>query len=280
MKIGISADSTCDLSPELVDKYGVEIIPLTVIVDGESYRDIEEINPDKLFSLVENTGEIGTTSAVNVGEYEDFFEKRLEKYDALIHFTISREMSTCYQNACLVAQGRENIFIVDSRNLSTGIALLVMEAAEMAQSGMSPEEIFRSIEEKKERVDASFLLHTLDYLRKGGRCSAVASLGANLLKLRPCIKVIDGKMGVARKYKGSIDSALEKYVKDQLAQADTVDTKRVFIAHTGVPAELWEKVRGWVEQCVPFQEVLEARAGCTISCHCGPMCVGIFFLRK
>lgn len=280
MKIGISADSTCDLSPELIEKYNVAITPLTVVVDGKNYRDLEEIDPDMLFALVEETGKIGSTSAVNVGEYEEFFEKRLGEYDALIHFTISGEMSACYQNACLAAQDRDNIFVVDSRNLSTGIGLLVLEAAEMAADGIQTGEIFDRLQAKKEKLDVSFVLHTLDYLRKGGRCSAIASLGANLLKLRPCIKVSEGKMGVAKKYKGSMESALEKYVKDQLAEADTLETKRIFITHTGVSAETADKVRGWIAECAGFDEILETRAGCTVSCHSGPLCLGILFFRK
>lgn len=278
--IRISADSTCDLSPELVAQYDIAVTPLQVVVDGKPYLDGIEIDPDRLFALVEKTGRIGSTTAVNFDEYLAFFRAQRESADAEIHFTISSEMSSCFQNACAAAAEVGNVYVIDSRNLSTGISQLVLNAAEMAKEGLAAEEIVRRLEEKKAKLDVSFVLDTLEYLRRGGRCSTVAALGANLLKLKPCIQVADGKMGVGKKYRGTLEGAFLSYVHDKLAQPETVDPGRIFITHSGVDPALVEKVRAAVLECVPFREVLITRAGCTISNHCGPNCLGILFYRK
>ncbi|MBQ7491039.1 MAG: DegV family protein [Clostridia bacterium] len=278
--IRISADSTCDLSPALVSRYHIAIAPLQVIVAGKPYLDGVEIDPDRLFAMVEKTGKIGSTTAVNLDEYLAFFRAQRKGFDAEIHFTISSEMSSCFQNACAAAAELGNVYVIDSRNLSTGIGQLVLDAAGMASEGFSAEEIVRRLEEKKAKLDVSFVLDTLDYLRRGGRCSTVAALGANLLKLKPCIQVTEGAMGVGKKYRGTLESAFLNYVHDKLAQPDTVDPGRIFITHSGVDAALVEKVKAAVLECVPFREVHITRAGCTISNHCGPNCLGILFYRK
>ena len=212
----ISADSTCDLSPELVRKYGIAITPLLVVVDGQSYRDGEEIDPDQLFAMVDKTGKVGSTTAVNYEEYHRFFTEQLKKGGAVIHFTISGDMSSCFQNAKNAGDDLKNVYVVDSRNLSTGIGQLVLDACEMAEQGMAADEIFRILEEKKHRLDVSFVLDTLEYLRRGGRCSTVAALGANLLKLKPCIEVGGGVMTVGKKYRGSLNKCVETYVRERI----------------------------------------------------------------
>lgn len=276
----ISADSTCDLSPSLVGQYHIAIVPLQVVVEGRSYRDGEEIDPDQLFSMVEKTGKIGSTTAVNYEEYHEFFSRQLKQHSAVIHFTISSEMSSCFQNARTAGDELGNVFVIDSRNLSTGIGQLVLDAARMAEKGLPAGEIAALLEEKKHRLDVSFVLDTLEYLRRGGRCSTVAALGANLLKLKPCIQVSEGAMDVGKKYRGSLESAFLSYVHDKLAEPETVDPGCIFITHSGVEPQLVEKVRAAVLECVPFREVLITRAGCTISNHCGPNCLGILFYRQ
>ena len=221
--IRISADSTCDLSPELIRRYNIAITPLQVVVEGHSYRDGEEIDPDRLFQMVDKTGKVGSTTAVNYEEYHRFFTQRLQDADAVIHFTISSDMSSCFQNARTAGDELKNVYVVDSRNLSTGIGQLVIDACEMAERGMAADEICRILEEKKHKLDVSFVLDTLEYLRRGGRCSTVAALGANLLKLKPCIQVTEGKMGVGKKYRGALDGAFVNYVHDKLAEPETVD---------------------------------------------------------
>lgn len=280
MKIKITSDSTCDLSNELIEKNNIRIIPLSITYGAEAYKDGVDITPDDIFRRVESGGSIGSTAAVNVQEYVDIFTELLKDYDAIIHFTISSDMSSCYQNACIAAQNLSNVYVIDSLNLSTGIGHLVLDAAEHAGEGKQPEEIVRIIENKREKLDVSFVISTLEYLSKGGRCSAVAAFGANLLKIRPCIEVKNGKMGVGKKYRGSFEKCLTQYVQDKLENKDSLDLKRIFITDSGVPEEVRLAVREQVLSIAPFEEVIHTRAGCTVSNHCGPGTLGILFYRK
>ena len=280
MNIKITADSTCDLTQELVDRYNITITPLTVICGGDNYLDGVEITPDALYKKIAASGQLSSTTAVNVQEYIDVFSAALRDHDAVIHFTISSDMSSCYQNACVAAAEVGNVWVVDSRNLSTGIAHLVLDACDLAQSGMEPAEICRELEERREKLDVSFIVDTLEYLRKGGRCSAVAALGANLLKLHPCIFVKDGKMGVGKKYRGKLKDCLTAYVKERLANGDTVDTRRIFITDSGVDDTIRDEVEQTLRSLLPFNEIIRTRAGCTVSSHCGPGTLGILFYRK
>lgn len=280
MSVKITADSTCDLSREWIERYGIEIAPLCVVLDGKAYLDGIEITPDEVFAKTEESGKIGSTAAVNVEDYRALFQKHLKDHDGLVHFTISSDMSSCYQNACVAAGEFENVFVVDSESLSTGIGHLVLDAAEMAEQGASAKGIFDALEEKKKHLDVSFVLNTLAYLRMGGRCSSVAALGANLLGLKPCIEVKNGKMGVGKKYRGQLDHCLQKYVADRLSDAESVDPRRIFITDSGVSDEIFEAVSAEVLRHVSFEQVIHTRAGCTVSNHCGPNCLGILFYRK
>ncbi len=280
MKIKITSDSTCDLSHELVEKNNIKIIPLSITYGEETYKDGVDITPDDMFRRVEAGGGIGSTAAVNVQEYLDIFTELLKEYDAIIHFTISSDMSSCYQNACIAAEGLKNVYIIDSMNLSTGIGHLVLNAAELAAEGRSAEEIYNILLKKREKLDVSFVLSTLEYLSKGGRCSAVAAFGANLLKIRPCIEVKNGKMGVGKKYRGNFDKCLLQYIQDKLEDPASLDTKRIFVTDSGVEEETWLAVRSAILDIAPFEEIIHTRAGCTVSNHCGPGTLGILFYRK
>lgn len=280
MNVRISSDSTCDLSRDLIEINQIQIIPLYVVMDGVSYRDGIEIEPQQIFDHVEKSGRPASTAAVNVEDYRLFFARQLEDYDGIVHFTVSSEMSSCYQNACLAASEFDNVHVVDSRNLSTGIGHLVIDAAEMARKGMTAAEIADAVNEKKQKLDVSFVINTLEYLHMGGRCSTVAALGANILGLKPCIEVRNGSMGVGKKYRGQLEKCLIKYVTDRLSDVDSIDDSRVFITDSGISDEIYEKVRQQVIKCLPFREVIHTRAGCTISNHCGPNCLGILFYRK
>ena len=282
MKIRICADSTCDLSPELVEKYGIEITPLYIVKDGKSYADGIEITPQDIYQHVRAGGAMCSTAAVSVADYEAFFTEQRKSCDALLHFHISSEMSSCYQNACIAAESVSGVYPVDSRNLSTGIGQLVIAAAEMAAEGkLSAEEIYRIVLEKREKLDVSFVLDTLEYLRKGGRCSTLAAMGANLLSLKPCIEVRDGKMGVGKKYRGTLGKCIVQYVRDRLEGRDDIDLKRIFITDsTGFAPEELEAMEAEVRRCQPFEEILHTHAGCTVSNHCGPRCVGILYFHK
>ena len=282
MKIKICADSTCDLSPELVAKYDIGILPLYIVKDGTSYADGLEISPQDIYEHVRGGGAMCSTAAVSVADYEAFFAEQHKNFDALIHFNISSEMSSCYQNARIAAESIENVYPVDSRNLSTGIGQLVIAAAEMAAEGkLSAGEIYDAVLEKREKLDVSFVLDTLEYLRKGGRCSTLAALGANLLSLKPCIEVRDGVMGVGKKYRGKLGNCVVQYVRDRLEGRDDIDLRRIFITDsTGFTQEELDAVEAEVRRCQPFEEILHTNAGCAVSNHCGPRCIGILYFHK
>ena len=280
MKIKISSDSTCDLSAELVERYDVHIVPLSVSKDGVFYRDGLEITPQDIFDHVSSGGGVCSTAAVNMDEYQHIFEGLRRDYDAVIHFTISSELSCCYQNACLAAQEVPGVYVIDAENLSTGIGQLVLEASIMAREGAAPEEIVEKINTMKKKLDVSFVIDTLEYLYKGGRCSSLAALGANLLSLKPCIEVVDGKMRVGKKYRGSLEKCLEKCIRERLADVDSLDLHRIFVTHSNMDQATVDRIQAVVESCAPFEEILQTKAGCTISCHCGPNCLGILFFRR
>ena len=279
--IRITADSTCDLSPELLAQYNIETLPLYIIHDGTEYKDGVDITPDALYEKVRASGKLGSTAAVNVDDYLAFFSRLRETCETVIHFTISSEMSSCCQNARIAAEEVGGVYVIDSRNLSTGIGLQVLRACELAQKGMAAEVIVSAITAMADKVDASFVPDKLEYLKMGGRCSAVAALSATLLRIHPCIQVREGSMGVGKKYTGSHEAVLMKYLKDRLAKLEDVDLSRVFITHSGMsdPA-LVEKVKDAVLAIAPFEDVQVTRAGCTVSNHCGPNTLGVLFCKK
>lgn len=281
MNIKITADSTCDLSAELIAQHDITICPLTVMKNDEAFLDGVNITPADIFAHVAAGGKLCSTAAVNVADYVDFFRENLQGHDALIHITISAEFSSCYQNACLAAAEMENVYVVDSRNLSTGHGHVVLEACKCAKAGMEPAAIVEEMNDLAPRVDASFLLDRLDYLAKGGRCSSITALGANLLHLRPCIEVKDGKMHVGKKYRGSYPKCLSAYVKERLEGREDLQNERIFLTYTQLTAE--ESVnaaRQGILDYGKFENIYETVAGSTISCHCGPGTLGILYIHK
>ena len=226
------------------------------------------------------TGTLCHTAGVNVSDYITFFGEQLETYDAVIHFTISSDMSSCYQNACIAAQDYPGkVFPVDSRNLSTGIGHLVLDAADMAREGASGAEIFERMERMKEKLNVSFVIDTLEYLHKGGRCSGVAALGANLLRLKPMIEVSGGLMGVGKKYRGSLEKSVLSYVTERIGDGSGADLRRVFITDSGVSDALRERVREILADA-GFREILRTPTGGTIASHCGPGTLGILYYNQ
>ena len=279
MKIHFSADSTCDVSPEFLARYPVEILPLSVELEGKFYRDGVDLTPDTIISRVNAGAALPKTSAINVEEYREAFTRALETSDAVIHFNISSDFSSCHQNACIAAEGL-NVWCIDSRNLSTGITMLLAEGFDRAEAGMEPEQIARELRARVDRVDVSFIVDRLDYLYKGGRCSALAMLGANMLHIRPCIEVKDGKMGVCRKYRGTYERCLRQYLTDRLKDREALSEKRVFLTHTGLAPSALETIRAIVAEAIPFAEVYEVRAGCSITSHCGENTFGIIMYHE
>ena len=212
---------------------------------------------------------------------QDFFDG-LPENDGVINFTISGEMSSTFMNSKLAAEERENIYTVDSQNLSTGIGLLILTACDLREQGLSAKEIYEKIEATKPLVRSSFVLDTLEFLHKGGRCSAVAALGANLLKLKPCIEVENGKMDAAKKYRGKLDLVIESYIKDKLANYENINNDKVFITHTMDDENLYivDKMVQFVKDNYDFKNVYTSTAGCTVSVHCGPNTLGILYIDK
>ena len=280
MKIKITSDSTCDLSKELVEKYDIGIIPLIVIKDGVEYRDGVDIVPADIFAHVAGGGALCSTSALGVGEYQEYFAQFSGDYDGVLHINIGSGFSSCHQNACLAADDFENVKVVDSMNLSTGQGLVVLKACELAQTCQSLEELHQQVQAFTTRVEASFLLDQLKYMAKGGRCSSATALGANLLNLKPCIEVKGGKMSVVKKYRGNYAKCLASYVKDRLTGRDDLDMWTLFVTRTPVAEECEKAVAAAVADCDAFENTYWTEAGCTVSCHCGPSTLGVLFVRK
>ena len=280
MKISVTADSTCDLSPELLSEYGITLMPLTIVKDGVAYLDTVNITASDIFSHVDAGGDLCSTTAANIGEYADFFAQQLTQCDAVIHISLGSGFSSCYQNAALAAQEFDTVRVIDSRNLSTGHGLVVLKAAQLVKDGGDPDEIKKQLDDFTPRVESSFLLDQLKYMVKGGRCSSVAALGANLLNLKPCIEVRDGKMSVVKKYRGSYAKCLSAYVKDRLADRDDIDRDILFVTNTPVTDECYSSVMDAVEACGNFRVTYKTVAGCTVSCHCGPGTLGVLFVRN
>lgn len=278
--IKITCDSTCDLSPELCERYHISVIPMRVALGERSCRDGVDVKPEELFAYVGETGKLPTTSAISFGEYADFFRPFVKEGYEVVHINLSSELSSSHQNACIAAEELGNVFVVDSRSLSTGSGHLVILGAELASAGYDGAYIAKALNEMKGNLDVSFVLQTLDYLHKGGRCSGIARFGANMLKLRPEIVMNNGTLHVGKMYRGSMEKTILDYVRGRLGNADHISYDRIFVTHSGVPDEIVQKVIALVKELRPFEEVIETTAGSTISCHCGPNCLGVLFFRK
>jgi len=278
--IKIISDSTADLPKELIEKYDIEIVPLSVTLGENSFKDGIEISAKDIFDFYDSTKMLPKTSAVSVHDYTEVFTPWVEKGYDVIHFTISTTMSSCYQNACIAAVELGHVWSIDSANLSSGIGLQVVLAAELAAKGESAETIAKHINEAKTRVDASFILNQLEFLHKGGRCSGVAALGANLLKLKPCIEVVDGSMKVGKKYRGTYEKCALEYVRDRLEGNDNIENDIIFLTWTGVDAKLLKEIEKEIKKYQKFRTIIVNEAGSTITGHCGPGTFGILYFRK
>lgn len=280
MNIKILSDSTCDLSPEQLKEHNISLSCLTVIKDGKEYKDGVTITPADIFAHVAAGGDLCSTTAYNIGEYEELFQQYSKEYDGVIQICIGSGFSSSYQNACIAAGDFDNVRVIDSMNLSTGQGLVVLEACRLAKTCESLDEIVEKLGAFTPRVEASFLLDQLKYMAKGGRCSAAAALGANLLNLKPCIEVKDGKMSVVKKYRGSYAKCLASYVKDRLADREDIVRNELFLTYSPVEEDCLSAVKAAIEQYGNFETVYETTAGCTVSCHCGPGTLGVLFVRK
>ena len=279
-EIIISCDSSCDLSKELIERYNIKVSPFSVLLGDKQYHDGVDITPDDIYEYHKKTGNLARTAAINMQESLEFFNSVRTDDTPIIFITISQKMSGTYQYASLAAKELKNVFVVDGENLSTGGGHLVIKAAELAKSGKTPEEIVEILNETKKRVNASFVIDSLEYLRKGGRCSTLAALGANLLKLKPYIEVRHGEMSVGKKYRGNFANVLKEYTAAVLADKDNIELDRVFITHAGADEKLVNDIAEQVKNTLPFKEVLITRAGATVSVHCGANTLGVLFIQK
>ena len=280
MKIRMTADSTCDLTPEWIRKYQIGIAPLSVIIDGEVFHDGVDVTPRDIFRAAE-AGKSVRTAAVNTYEYKEFFRKQLEKCDQLVHVCLSSEFSTSYNDAVEASREVGNVFVVDSRNLSTGSGLLVLEGMRMINEGAEDgAAIAEALRAKTGLVSSSFVVRTIDYLRRGGRCSGLEALGAKMLHIRPSIIVADGKMHPGQKDRGRYEHYLKHYIRDLLENDNNIDFSRVVVVHSPSEEGLVRFAIDTVKSYGLFREVLEAMAGCTICTHCGPETLGLMFMKK
>ncbi len=280
MNIKITADSTCDLSKELIEQNDIAILPLIVMKGDEEFYDGITITPADIFAHVAAGGDLCSTAARSVGFFTESFQKYAGEYDGVLHVNISSDFSSSYQNACLAAQSFDNVAVVDSRNLSTGQGLVVLKACELAKTCTSLQSLKEELDAFASRVEASFVVDKLDYLVKGGRCSSAAAMGANLLNLKPCIEVKDGRMIVGKKYRGNFAKCLTSYIHDRLNGREDLDEGILFVTHTDISQQTHDVVMETVRSHGKFEHIYETTAGCTISCHCGPGTLGILFVRK
>ena len=281
--VRILSDSTCDLSPELVERYHISVLPLNILLGDAEYQDGVNINPDQIFTWSDANKTTPKTSAPSVDGAMDLLKTYLNQGDEIVFFCISEKFSTCANVIRMVVgslDAEDKVTVVDSMNLSTGIGLLVIEAAIMAEAGHTRAEIQQHIEKLRPLVRASFVVDTLVYLYRGGRCSGLAAMAGSMLKLHPEIVVRDGAMMPAKKYRGKLDSIILHYAKDMEAELLSARTDRVFITHSGCDKAVVDSVRSYLESLNHFDEILETRAGGVISSHCGPGTLGILFIAE
>lgn len=283
MSVKIVSDSTCDLSKELIQKYDIKIIPLHVLLGEEEYGDGVNITPDEIYKWSDENKATPKTSAPSITEVMDILQEHVAAGDEIICFSVSDQMSTTGNVMRMTAaemEAEDKVFVVDSANLSTGVGLLVLKAADMAQSGKAAKEIVAEIERLKPCVRASFVVDTLTYLHRGGRCSGLAALAGGALKLHPKIVVENGAMSPTKKYRGHMSKVILNYAKEMEEQLQNALPERVFITHSGCSAEIIEEVYRYLESLECFDEILVTRAGGVISSHCGPGTLGVLFIEK
>ena len=281
-KIILSADSTCDLNEELKQRYDVHYYPFHIILEEKDYLDNVDITPDDIYKKYYEKKILPKTAAINVSEYVEYFQKWVDDGYEVIHLNLGSAISSAHQNCLLAAQMLEHVYPIDCCNLSTGIGLLIIEAAQRIKSGMKAIEIVTELKTMTEKCHASFILDTLIFMHAGGRCSAIVALSANVLNLRPCIEVDNttGSMGVGKKYRGNLEKVLEKYTIDKLNSYTNIKKDHIFITHSGIDNSYIELVRDIIKKNADFKEIHITRASCTISSHCGPNTLGILFMTE
>ena len=279
-KVLISCDSTADLSPELLEKFNVLYFPVVVIMDDKTYRDGTEVQSSDVFDYYKRTGKLARTVAPNINDYLTFFGPLVGQGYEIVHFNISTALSGTHNICNMAAAEYDCVYPIDSRSVSAGIALSVLRACKLRDRGKSAREIVDEVVGGLADIDTSFMLDTLTYLSKGGRCSSLVAMGANLLKLKPCIECNDGALAVGKKYRGKYEEVLMSYIEDKLADKKSIDTDTIFITHTCSDPALVDKCEQKVRSLIDFKAVYRTDAGPSICVHCGPNTLGILFARK
>ncbi len=278
--IKICADSTCDLPKDLLEKYNIDVFALPVNLGDKPCLDGVDVHPDDLYEYYRRTGKLTTTSAPSPTMCEDWYRPYVEQGYAVIHFSISSEMTVTHANHKAGAAAFEDVYPVDSRSLSSGMGMLAIRAAKMVQEGKSVEEILAAVNELRDHIEVSFVLDQLEYMWKGGRCSGVAALGANVLKLKPCIEVRDAKMGVTKKYRGNLASVHMQFLEDKLKGRSDLDLDTIFITHSRIDPSYIEAVSNKIRELQPFANIIPTDASCSVCNHCGPNTLGIIYMTK
>lgn len=277
MKIAVSVESTNDLTQRLLNRYEISSIPFEIVLKDRTFKD-GEMTIQELFDYVDQNGVLPKTNALNEFEYTEYFTELLKKADAVVHIALSSGISSSCSNAERAAKALNNVYVVDSKSLSTGIGLLAIHARELAEQGVAPDKIKEILEQRREKLQVSFVIERLDYLYKGGRCNALSLLGANLLKIRPRIVVKEGKMGSDKKYRGTMDKVVAKYCQETLAEFDTPDLDKVFITYTTATEGMVNAAKEALVEA-GFKNIYETNAGCTVSSHCGGNTLGILYFN-
>ena len=277
MKIAVSVESTNDLSKELLTKYDIKVIPYEIVLGDKTFKD-GEVSTEDLFAYVDETGKLPKTNAINEFEYSEYFEQLKKDYDAVVHICLSSGLSSSCSNAQRAAKNFKNVFVIDSKSLSTGIGLLALYAHELITDGYLPADVAKMVEERSNHVQASFVIERLDYLHKGGRCNALAMFGANIFKIRPRIIVANGKMTSDKKYRGAMEKVVEKYSANVLEDFNTPDLDKVFITYTTATPSMVETAKNALIEA-GFKNIYETHAGCTIASHCGGNTLGILYFN-
>lgn len=277
MKIALSSESTCDLPKELLEKYNISTIPYSIILGEEIVEDNETV-PAKIYEFVETTKKLPKTSAINEESYSEYFKNLLKTHDAVIHITLSSGLSSSNAHANSAAEKLKNVYVIDSKSLSTGIALLAIYARKLIDEKLEPQEIVEKVTARVPQIQASFVVERLDYLFKGGRCSRLALFGANLLKIRPQIVVKDGLMSPAKKFRGKMELVVSKYCEETLAEFSTPDKSIAFVTHTSATPEMVSNAITALKNA-GFENVYDTVAGGTITSHCGEHVLGILYFN-
>lgn len=279
-RIIITADSTCDLSQELLERYDIRTIKLMITLGEDTFLDGEGFTPLDMYARFRKDGTLPKTSAPGVQEFLDFFTQFTVQGYSVVHLDISAELSNTYNAACLAAAELKGVYVVDTRMLSTGVGLLAIEGAECRDRGMPAKEIAQHLRRLTEKVQTSFVLDTLEFMWKGGRCSGITALGANLLHLKPALEMKNGKLGVYKKYRGNMTSVYKQYIKERL-EGRKVRSEHVFITESGeIDEAVVKEIEELVRETIPVKEIHHTIAGCTVSTHCGPKTLGILFMEE